>query len=88
MTQRDDSNRYSVNWGGVRGGLWCYIPPSEHASPPSEGDKKYLGNFSIYSTSQNMIATVKATGSITTNFSLKAQGNYLSKLLFDRLHIF
>ena len=31
--------------GGIRGGLEGYGPPSEHASPPSEGGKQFFGVF-------------------------------------------
>ena len=31
--------------GRARGGLGGYSPPSEHASPPSEGEKGFFGDF-------------------------------------------
>ena len=31
--------------GGARGGLGGYSPPSEHASPPSEGEKRFCRRF-------------------------------------------
>ena len=36
--------------GGARGGLGGYSPPSEHASPPSEGEMHFLEIFGIHST--------------------------------------
>ena len=31
--------------GGARGGLGGYSPPSEHAIPPSEGEKRFFRRF-------------------------------------------
>ena len=33
--------------GGARGGLGGYSPPSEHASPPSEGEKRFFSEIFI-----------------------------------------
>ena len=31
--------------GGARGGLGAIAPPLEHASPPSEGEKRFFRRF-------------------------------------------
>ena len=34
-----------TNSGGARGGLGGYSPSSEHASPPSDGEKRFFRRF-------------------------------------------